>query len=123
MKKIILISFFFVATFTGIFAQNDVLISYVQIKNSWINVYDNNGKKISQMPLSDNEVVGIDGSFFVVVKNGWILTYDINCKKISQMPSSNNIVKCVAGETFTTEKNGWFIIYDKYCKEKSRRPK
>jgi len=123
MKKIILISFFFVATFTGIYAQNGVLISYVQIKNSWINVYDNNGKKISQMPQSDNEVVGIDGSFFVVVKNGWILTYDINCKKISQMPSSNNIVKCVAGETFTTEKNGWFIIYDKYCKEKSRRPK
>lgn len=123
MKKIILAFFLIVASFSGILAQNNAMISYVQTKNNWINVFDNNGKKIAQMPQSDNEVAGIDGSFFVLIKNGWISSYDINCKKISQMPSSNNIVKCVAGETFTTEKNGWFIIYDKYCKEKSRRPK
>jgi N-acetylneuraminic acid mutarotase len=122
MKKFAIVFYFFFACYFGISAQNNALISYVQIKNNWINVFDNNGKKISNMPQSDNEVVGIDGTFFVVIKNSWIITYDINCERISQMPLSNNIVKCVAGETFTTEKNGWLIIYDKYCKEKSRRP-
>lgn len=117
MKNIL---FFLLFCFSEISAQQ---ISDVQIKNSWIIVFDTNGKKISQMPQSKKEVVGIAGSFFVVTANGWIITYNEKCKKISQIPLSGKEVKGAAGGTFTVLSNGWIITYDKNCREKNRRPK
>ena len=46
MKKFAIVFFFFFACYFGISAQNNALISYVQIKNNWINVFDNNGTSI-----------------------------------------------------------------------------
>lgn len=126
MKKIFIIYLFFVFSLVKLSAQqkNTIkIISDVQIKNNWIIVFDTNGKYISQMPQSRNEVVGIAGSFFVITANGWIVTYDGKCKRIAQIPLSGKQVKGAAGDTFTVLSNGWIISYDKNCKEKSRRPK
>ncbi len=104
--------------------SNAIVISDVQIKNSWIIVYNENGKEISRMSQAKKEVFGITGGFFVVTtSNGWIITYNEKCKEIARMVSSNKQVKGAAGETFTVISNGWIITYDKKCKEKNRRPK
>lgn len=107
--------------FSEISAQQ---ISDVQIKNSWIIVYNEKGKEISRMTQAKNEVVGTTGSFFVVNNaSGWIITYNEKCKEIARMSSTNKQVKGAVGETFTVLSNGWTITYGKNCKEKSRRPK
>ena len=59
-------------------------ISNVQNEGSWIRVYDEKGKRISQMSSSKIEVVGIASSFFVTDEGSWIRVYDEKCKRISQ---------------------------------------
>ena len=83
---VLFIFFFHSATF---FAQSNatVLISDVQIKNSWIVVFDSNGKKISQMPQSGKQVKGAAGDTFTVLDNGWIITYDKKCKEKNRRPA------------------------------------
>ena len=56
--------------------NSTIQIADVQIKNNWIIVFNSNGKEISRMPLSKNEIVGIAGSFFVITANNWIITYN-----------------------------------------------
>ena len=58
------------------------MISDVQVKGSWIEVFDGSGKKISTMSVSNKEVVGVASNFFVVIAGSWIETYDEKCKKI-----------------------------------------
>jgi hypothetical protein len=58
------------------------MISDVQIKGGWIEVYDGSGKRISTMSASSKEVAGVASDFFVVVAGGWIETYDKTCKRI-----------------------------------------
>ena len=60
MKNILLLLLF---SFAKLSAQQ---ISDVQIKNSWIIVYNEKAKEISRMPQAKYEVVGTAGSFFVV---------------------------------------------------------
>lgn len=57
------------------------MISDVQTKGSWIEVFDSNGKKASTMSSSNKEVVAVASDFFVVVAGSWIETYDEKCKK------------------------------------------
>ena len=125
--KIVFIFLFSLVFFTSLLSAQKgnsfINISDVQIKNSWFIVFDNYGKRISQMPQSKNEIVAVASSFFVITNNGWIITYDAKCKKISQMPQSKKQVKGAVGDTFTVYNNGWIITYDNKCKEKNRRLK
>ncbi len=99
-------------------------ISDVQIKNSWIIVYNEKAKEISRMPQAKYEVVGTATSFFVVTNSSWIITFNEKCKEIARMPLAKKQIKGAVGETFTVlDNNTWIITYDKKCKEKSRRPK
>ncbi len=83
-----LIFIFTIALFTSVSlvqkGNSFINISDVQIKNSWIIVFDSNGKKISQMPKLKNEIVGITGNFFVVTSNDWIINNDKKCKEKSR---------------------------------------
>ena len=125
MKKIFIVSLIFASCYFKINAQQNKLppmISDIQIKNSFIIIFDSNGKEISRMPQAKNEVKGIATSFFIVTNNGWIITYDEKCKVISKIPQTHNEVKGAVGETFTTLNYGWTITYDKHCKILNRRP-
>ena len=79
------------------------MISDVQTKGSWIEVFDSNGKKASTMSSSNKEVVAVASDFFVVVAGSWIETYDEKCKKIATMSSSNKIVRGGAGSAFKSQ--------------------
>jgi hypothetical protein len=49
-------------------------ISNVQNEGSWIRVYDERSKKISEMSSSNKQVVGIGSDFFVTEEGSWIRT-------------------------------------------------
>jgi hypothetical protein len=78
-------------------------ISNVQNEGSWIRVYDERSKKISEISSSNKQVVGIGSDFFVTEEGSWIRTYDEKCKKIAEMSSSNKAVRAAAGQTYTTK--------------------
>ena len=58
------------------------MIANVQEEGSWIKVYDQNSKKISQMSSHNVTVVGIASDFFVTEEGSWIKTYDENCSNV-----------------------------------------
>jgi len=73
-------------------------IANVQEEGSWIKVYDESSKRISQMSSNGITVVGI-----------------------AQMSSNNVEVSGAAGRTFTTKEGSWIKTYDQYCKRISQR--
>ena len=65
------------------FGAANAQIADVQVKGSWINVYDEKCKEISSMSSSGKTVRGASGNSFTVKVGSWINTYDKNCKEIS----------------------------------------
>jgi hypothetical protein len=59
-------------------------ISNVQNEGSWIRVYDEKGKRISQMPSSNIRVINAAGNSFTTKEGSWLRVYDEKCKRISQ---------------------------------------
>jgi hypothetical protein len=96
-------------------------IANVQEEGSWIKVYDESSRRISQMSSNGITVVGIASDFFVTEENSWIKTYDKDCKRIAQMSSNNVEVSGAAGGTFTTKEGSWIKTYDQHCKRISQR--
>ena len=61
-----------------------MMISNVQHEGSWIKVYDEDCKKVSQMSSSGKRVMNASGNTFTVKEGSWLKVYDEDCKKISQ---------------------------------------
>ncbi len=101
--------------------KKNMAISNVQNEGSWIRVYDEKSKRISEMSASNKEVVGIGSDFFVTEEGSWIRTYDEHCKRIAEMSASGKEVRTAAGQTFTTKEGSWLRTYDKKCKRLSER--
>lgn|GEM_PF-1479822 len=77
-------------------------IANVQTEGSWIRVYDERSKRISQMSAFNIELAAVGGDFFVTLEGSWLRTYDENCKRIAQMSLSGVQIRNAAGQTFTT---------------------
>lgn len=97
------------------------MISDVREKGNYIEVFDDNGKKISYMNTSNKEIEGITGDFFVVTNGNYIEVYDEDCKKISYMNVSSKTITAVAGHTFTVRNGNYLETYDKKCKKLSSK--
>jgi hypothetical protein len=96
-------------------------ISDVQVKGSWIEVFDSNGRRISTMSSSGKSLGGFSSDFFVVVSGSWIETYDEKCHRIATMSSSGKEVRGAAGGNFTVKNGSWIETYDKNCKRINTR--
>jgi hypothetical protein len=107
----------------GIRIQEEVFmaIADVQIKGTYIEVYDERGSRISFMPINGKEIVGTATDFFVVVAGTYIETYDANCRRINYMSSSGKTVKGASGNTFSVNHGSYIEIYDKDCNRQSYR--
>lgn len=68
-------------------------ISDVQTKGSYYFVFDEKGKKISQLLTSLGELRGIASDFFVVEKGSYYVTYDSDSKKIDQLLTRTEILE------------------------------
>ena len=92
-------------------------ISDIQIKGSYYQVFDDKGKKISELwdPSHKIELLGIASDFFVVQEGSYFKTYGEDCKKIAELwnPSKNIIYKSAAGSSFTVREGSYFKTYDK----------
>jgi hypothetical protein len=104
-----------------IIVEDCMAISDVSVKNGLKQVFNESGKKVSEMTASRKEVRGIASDFFVVLDGTWIQTYDEKCKKIKEMPTVNKIVRGAAGTTFTVKTGPWIQTYDRNCKKVSER--
>jgi hypothetical protein len=98
------------------------LIADVQMKGSWIEVYDINNNRISNMALRQKNVVAFSELFFVIVEGSWIETYDVYCNKIASTASRDYIVRNATGNTFTLVNGNWIDTYDINCKKINTRP-
>ena len=90
-------------------------ISYIKDDGSWYQVYDAQGKKITNMSKQTvGEVVGWSADFFVSLDGSWYKIYDATGKlKKTLSKSTVGKVVAVSGDTFTSRDGGWIKIYDK----------
>ena len=118
MKRI-LITLIMLLDITAVQAQK---ISYIETKNSWHYVYDENGKKIHTFSTSQGEVVAYSESFYILKKSGWYYTYNAKGKKLHTFSVSTvGEVLSAAGDTFTSRKGGWIYTWDKNGKKIATR--
>jgi hypothetical protein len=118
MKK-----FFLIATMLLAFGSINAQISDVQQKGSYLYVYGQNNKKISQLSLSSSDVyLGMGSSFFIVKKGSYLYTYNIDSKKIAQLSlSSSDTFRSASGNSFNIQKGSYIYTYDQNCKKLSQR--
>jgi len=111
----------FVLTITSAQSQ----IADIQQKNSYVQIYNDNNKKISAIQLQTNEIVKcFTSTFFVTQRGAYIVTYDENCKKISGIVlGDNDEVTSASGNTFNVKRRGstYTVMYDMYCNKVNSR--
>ena len=59
-------------------------LANVQTEGSWIRVYDEKSKRISEMSASGKLVRNAAGQTFTTKEGSWLRTYDKKCKKLSE---------------------------------------
>jgi len=118
MKKL-----FLMATMLLMFGATKAQISDVQQKGSFLYVYGENNKKLSDLRISSSdEYLGMGSSFFVVKKGSFVYTYDEKSKQIADMRiSSSDTFKSAGGNSFNIQKGSFIYTYDKNCKQLSSR--
>lgn len=101
----------------------DFMISDVQLKNNYYQVFDSNGKKIKETHQSSvGEFCGMGMDFMVFFKNNYYSTYDETFRKIKEVHSSSvGNFKNAAGQNIIFEKNNYLGTYDKNFKKISQR--
>lgn len=95
--------------------KKNSMISYVEMKLNKIIVYNEDGKRISEMPGTGNVIEGISSDFFLVRRLNSIITYDENCDELARMTGTRVEILCAAGRTFTTKKLNKITLYDQRC--------
>ena len=57
---------------------------FITEEGSWIRLYDEKCKRISEMSSSGKSVRNATGQTFTTKEGSWIRTYDKRCKRISE---------------------------------------
>lgn len=100
-------------------------ISDVQQKGNYYQVFDDSGKKISELwnPHNEFELLGVASDFFVVKEGNYFKTFDEKSKKIAELwnPHDKMTFKSAAGSSFTVKEGSYFKTYDKNCKKTGER--
>ena len=94
-------------------------ISYIEMTDTWIRIFDESGKKVDTRSRSGfGDVVGYSSTFFIVRRGSFYVLYDPYCRQLHTLTVSNvGDILSVSGNTFTA-KNGSFIsTYDKKGKK------
>ena len=104
-------------------ADGGHVISSVETSNSWVYMYDQNGKKYQTLSVSSvGEVKGFSSTFFVSVNNRWVYLYDAEGRRYQTLSvSSVGEVIGVAGDTFTSRNGGWIYTWSKEARKINTR--
>ena len=68
-------------------------ISDVQLKGSYYQVFDDRGKKISELSSVYGELCGIASDFYILRSGNYYVTYGCNSKKIADLSVSHGEFK------------------------------
>lgn len=98
-------------------------ISNIEVKNGWVNLYDETGKKYKDLNANTvGEIQGYSSTFFVSKSGGWIHLYDAEGKKYKDLNANTvGTVLSVSGDTFTTRNGSWITTRDRNGKIISSR--
>ena len=98
-------------------------ISDIEVTNSWIYLYNAQGKKFRSLSVSTvGNICGFSSSFFVSEKGSWIYLWNADGKKINSLSKSSvGEVISVAGDTFTSKKGNWIYTWTKEGKKINSR--
>jgi hypothetical protein len=96
------------------------MISDVQLKAGYLQIFDANGKKVSELYASGVELLGVGSDFYVIKRGGYFQTYDERSKKIAELYASKDTFVSSSGMTFNIKKNSYIlrkqeIVIDEYC--------
>ena len=118
MKKLLLM-----ATMFFMFGAAKAQIADVQQKGSYLYIFGENNKRISELRLNSSDVfLGMGSSFFVVQSGSYVYTYDYNSKRIAELRlSSSDTFKSATGNSFNIQNGSYVYTYDKNCKRLSER--
>lgn len=91
------------------------MIATIKIEDTWLKVYNPQGKQLSQMPSIKLTLLAVSAHFFVTKQGPWIVTYNQHCHQMGQMLPCTVKVRGASGHSFTTIEGQWMRMYDMRC--------
>ena len=118
MKRILLITALVLFT-KGIQAQT---ISHVETTKSWYHIYDETGKLVKTISISQGKLMGYSASFYILKHGSFLMTYDIKGKRLHTFADHEvGEIFSVTGDTFTSRHGSWIYTWSKEGKRISTR--
>lgn len=122
MKKLLL-SLLLAMAATGLNAQTDKAIGFIETTKAWYYIYDQNGKKIKTLSTSQGELKGYSSTFYIMKQGtAFYISFDVNGKRLHTWGvSSVGEILAVTGDTFTSRQGAWIYTWSKDGKKISTR--
>jgi hypothetical protein len=119
MKKLFVIIALLVSV-AGLKAQS---ISHIETTKNWYYIYDQDGKKIRTLSISQGELKGYSSTFYIIKQGtAFYTTYDVNGKRLHTWGASSvGEILGVAGDTFTSRQGAWIYTWSKEGKKINTR--
>ena len=108
---------------TGLNAQTDKAIGFIETTKAWYYIYDQNGKKIKTLSTSQGELKGYSSTFYIMKQGtAFYISFDVNGKRLHTWGvSSVGEILAVTGDTFTSRQGAWIYTWSKDGKKISTR--
>lgn len=88
-------------------------IGHIEKQGSWLNIYDQSGRKTRSLSATQGELVGYSSKMFILRNGSWYYIYNPDAHKEKTMSvSSVGDILNVAGETFTSRLGNWIYTWD-----------
>ena len=98
-------------------------ISSIEVGNSWIYLYNAQGKKYKTLSTSSvGTIKGYSSSFFVSQSGSWIYLWDADGRRYKTLAKGTvGEIIGVAGDTFTSRSGSWIYTWNKEGKKINTR--
>jgi hypothetical protein len=100
-------------------AQSQEKIIDMRQKGRYLQVLDQNGKKISELYITDSmKYLGFSDEFFLIKKGNYFQTYDLRSKKLGELYISSTMeYRNIVGSVFNVKKGSYIQTYNKSCRK------
>lgn len=103
----------------GLQAQS---ISHIETTKSWYHIYDETGKLVKTISISQGELMGYSASFYILKHGSFFMTYDIKATRLHTFADHEvGEILSVTGDTFTSRHGSWIYTWSKEGKRISTR--
>lgn len=97
-------------------------ISHIETTKSWYHIYDETGKLVKTISISQGELMGYSASFYILKHGSFFMTYDIKATRLHTFADHEvGEILSVTGDTFTSRHDPWIYTWSKEGKRISTR--